>query len=402
MTVLARLDAAMGLEAECRATVDELFGLAAHSGMGTMRVYGLAALGLLELGLGRSGTAVEHLDEAARICVALGHRDPSIVPFAPDRIEALVREGERGARRGGAGRVRGDGAAGAARLADRGGGPLPRAAGTTTSSRGSSGRMPRTAQQASPFELGRTELCHGERLRRARRAREARERLRSALERFEALGAEPWAARARAELRAAGGAVGAARQAPTRELTPQELEVALAVARGATNREVASALFVSPKTIEVHLSRIFRKLGVRSRTELAKFVWDALDRARRSRAGVRAAGSVGGGRRRAGAGRRAGDRQDGAARPRARARRRGVLTATGAEAEADLPFAALLSLLRPVLDRRAELPRGPGAGAGGSAGARAAGAGRPAGGARGGARAAVGGGRRTAGAGGGR
>ena len=76
-------------------------------------------------------------------------------------------------------------------------------------------------------------------------------------------------------MRAAGGAVGAARQAPTRELTPQELEVALAVARGATNREVASALFVSPKTIEVHLSRIFRKLGVRSRTELAKFVWDA-------------------------------------------------------------------------------------------------------------------------------
>ena len=105
--------------------------------------------------------------------------------------------------------------------------------------------------------------------------REARERLRSALERFEALGAEPWAARARAELRAAGGAVGAARQPATRELTPQELEVALAVARGATNREVAAALFVSPKTIEVHLSRIFRKLGVRSRTELAKFVWDA-------------------------------------------------------------------------------------------------------------------------------
>ena len=94
MTVVARLDAAMGLEAECRATVDELFSLAAHSGMGPMRVYGLAALGLLELGLGRSGTAVEHLDEAERICVALGQRDPSIVPFAPDRIEALVREGD--------------------------------------------------------------------------------------------------------------------------------------------------------------------------------------------------------------------------------------------------------------------------------------------------------------------
>ena len=117
---------------------------------------------------------------------------------------------------------------------------------------------------ASPFEIGRTELCHGERLRRARRVLEARERLRSALERFEALGAAPWAARARAELRAAGAPVGAPRALMTRDLTPQELEVALAVGRGATNREVAAALYVSPKTIEVHLSRIFRKLGVRS------------------------------------------------------------------------------------------------------------------------------------------
>ena len=85
---------------------------------------------------------------------------------------------------------------------------------------------------ASPFELGRTELCHGERLRRARRVREGRERLRAALERFEALGAAPWAARARSELRASGAAVGAPRSPATRDLTPQELEVALAVARG--------------------------------------------------------------------------------------------------------------------------------------------------------------------------
>jgi DNA-binding NarL/FixJ family response regulator len=122
---------------------------------------------------------------------------------------------------------------------------------------------------ASPFEIGRTELVHGERLRRAREVRAAREKLRAALERFEALGAAPWAARARAELRAAGGAVGPAQEPATRELTPQELEVALAVAGGATNREVAAALFVSPKTVEVHLTRIFKKLGVRSRTELA-------------------------------------------------------------------------------------------------------------------------------------
>lgn len=78
-------------------------------------------------------------------------------------------------------------------------------------------------------------------------------------------------AAARAELRASGAAVGRAAGDPApRELTPQELEVALVVGRGATNREAAAALFVSPKTIEAHLQRVYRKLGVRSRTELAR------------------------------------------------------------------------------------------------------------------------------------
>ncbi len=275
MTVLARLDAAMGLEVECRATVDELFRFASQAGLAPMNVYGLAALGLLELGLGRTARAVEHLDEAARLCALFGQRDPSIVPFAPDRVEALVREGE--PERAEAALAEFEAMAHRVRRAW----PTAAAArcrGLLASDDDFEACFERAyiahGASPSPFELGRTELCHGERLRRARRNREAREPLRAALERFEAIGAEPWAARARAQLRASGGAVGAARPAATRELTPQELEVALAVARGATNREVASALFVSPKTIEAHLSRIFRKLGVRSRTELAKLVWD--------------------------------------------------------------------------------------------------------------------------------
>lgn len=121
----------------------------------------------------------------------------------------------------------------------------------------------------SPLELARSELCHGERLRRARRPREARGRLRSALGTFEALGAAPWAARVRSELRAAGGAVPPAHEPLSRRLTAQELEVALLVARGASNREAAAALFVSPKTVEAHLGRIFRKLDLRSRTQRA-------------------------------------------------------------------------------------------------------------------------------------
>jgi DNA-binding CsgD family transcriptional regulator len=120
-----------------------------------------------------------------------------------------------------------------------------------------------------PFEVARTHLCFGERLRRERQRIAARRELRTALDTFERLGAEPWAQRARVELRAAGEAAAADRP-ETADLTPQELQVALLVSGGATNREAAAALFLSPKTVEVHLTHVYRKLGVRSRTELAR------------------------------------------------------------------------------------------------------------------------------------
>ena len=123
-------------------------------------------------------------------------------------------------------------------------------------------------QTTMPFERARTQLCYGERLRRAKRRSEARGQLHSALDTFEQLGAESWANRARNELRATGESV--RRERPAIEaLTLQELQVALKVAEGATNKEVAAALFLSPKTVEAHLSRVYGKLGVRSRTELA-------------------------------------------------------------------------------------------------------------------------------------
>jgi DNA-binding CsgD family transcriptional regulator len=120
-----------------------------------------------------------------------------------------------------------------------------------------------------PFEVARTRLCFGERLRRDRHRIEARDQLHMAHETFERLGASPWVHRTRVELQAAGEA---ATPGPPRtaELTPQELQVALLVVEGATNREVAASLFLSPKTVEVHLTHTYRKLGVRSRTELAR------------------------------------------------------------------------------------------------------------------------------------
>jgi DNA-binding CsgD family transcriptional regulator len=123
-----------------------------------------------------------------------------------------------------------------------------------------------------PYERARTELCFGERLRRAGRRSEARAPLRRALEGFELLGAEPWAERAKSQLRATGERV-RRRMPDTRdELTPQELRVALLVVEGATNREAAATLFVTPKTIETHLNNAYRKLGIRSRVELARHV----------------------------------------------------------------------------------------------------------------------------------
>lgn len=123
------------------------------------------------------------------------------------------------------------------------------------------------------FEKARTRLALAQRLRRERRNSDAQPQLALALEAFDKLGAQVWAARASAELRALRSNVG---RRPTAHridaLTPQELHVCLTVAEGMTNREVASALFLSPKTVETHLGRAFRKLGLTSRSQLVRMV----------------------------------------------------------------------------------------------------------------------------------
>jgi DNA-binding CsgD family transcriptional regulator len=123
-----------------------------------------------------------------------------------------------------------------------------------------------------PFPRARTELALGERLRRAGQRRAAREPLRAALAAFGALEAAPWEQRAAAELRATGERVRRRDDPDTSRLTAQELQVALVVARGATNKEAAAQLFLSPKTVEKHLGAAYSKLGLRSRAELARLV----------------------------------------------------------------------------------------------------------------------------------
>jgi DNA-binding CsgD family transcriptional regulator len=235
--------------------------------------WGSPALGLLELARGRPDAAIPHFDKVARTFARGGLRDPSVVFTGGDHVECLVRT-ER--------RAEAEDALAAfedlARRVDRIG-----ARAVAARCRGllaADDAFEEAFREAlrlhrdfdSPFEEARTLLCLGERLRRARRRADARVHLRAALDAFEGLGAVDWAAIARSEL-GVTGETAAPRSGPrSGALTPQELQVALMVASGATNREAGSRLFLSAKTIEAHLGRIYRKLGVRSRTELAALV----------------------------------------------------------------------------------------------------------------------------------
>jgi DNA-binding NarL/FixJ family response regulator len=130
-----------------------------------------------------------------------------------------------------------------------------------------------------PFELARTRLCYGQRLRRTGRRVEARTQIRDALATFQDLRAAKWVTRAERELASSGERLRRAPSADRDDLTPQELQIARFIAAGATNREAAADLFLSPKTIETHLTRIYRKLGLRSRSQLAlRMAPDSADR----------------------------------------------------------------------------------------------------------------------------
>jgi DNA-binding NarL/FixJ family response regulator len=119
-----------------------------------------------------------------------------------------------------------------------------------------------------PFWRARIELSYGEHLRRTRRRREARKYLRAALETFDGLGITPWADRARAELRASGESARPRAVSAVDELTPRELQIADFASHGASNPDIAAQLFLSRRTVEYHLRKVFQKLNITSRAEL--------------------------------------------------------------------------------------------------------------------------------------
>jgi DNA-binding CsgD family transcriptional regulator len=126
------------------------------------------------------------------------------------------------------------------------------------------------AEPKWPFDFARLELSYGSWLRRQRRITDSRPHLRAARATFDALGVQPWADKARAELRASGERILEPMRAPRQPLSPQELQIAQMAASGLSNREIAERLFLSHRTVGAHLYRVFPKLGIVSRSELAR------------------------------------------------------------------------------------------------------------------------------------
>jgi ATP/maltotriose-dependent transcriptional regulator MalT len=249
----------------------------AHEALQRGRLLGLrsvdfearATLGFIEVSLGRPEEADRWLGTLHEEVRQAGFGEPTVFRFHPDAIEALVSLG------------RLDRAAELLDYLAERGRTLDRPWATATARRchalmlGDRGELDQAlrALEAAldvhdrlqePFERARTLLVLGTVERRAKRRRAARETLAAALGAFEELGAPLWAARARAELARIGG-----RPAASGDLTATERRVAELVAEGLSNKEVAAALFVTPKTVATELSRIYGKLGVHSRTQLA-------------------------------------------------------------------------------------------------------------------------------------
>jgi DNA-binding CsgD family transcriptional regulator len=268
LAILARVDAVRGRADQCRERAAEAIALAQERGYLHAMSAADYALGLLELGLGRPAEAYQRF---------LGVFKAGYIAFRYAAIDDLVEA----AARDGKPELGHDAMEAWERSFHLAGTPVgglvvARARALLAPAEEADERFQEClalhAQAPFPFLEARTQLAYGELLRRARRKTEARGLLRAALEGFERLGAAPWADRAASELRATGETARKRDASTLDDLTPQELQIAKLVAAGGRNREIAGQLFLSPKTVEYHLRKVFQKLDIASRTELVKLV----------------------------------------------------------------------------------------------------------------------------------
>ncbi len=261
---LGRLDAAS-------ATALEGLRVAEAAGSVVAMMLNQAVLGFVELSRDEPALAHARLGPLAAWLEVVGIREPGVIRFVPDAVEALVALGQLERANDLLTGFEADGARlhrGWAMLA------ASRARAIYCAATGHSAAGVRDLESAiaehravaGPFEAARALLVLGTVLRRTRKRKAARASLTEALDLFESLQASTWSARARALLGSSRLAEG---ESHVRELTASERRVVELVTAGSTNREAADRLFVSVRAVEVHLTNVYRKLGVRSRTELA-------------------------------------------------------------------------------------------------------------------------------------
>jgi DNA-binding CsgD family transcriptional regulator len=269
---LAHVEAVRGREEAARAHAAEAIG-GPIGGVALQASRAAFALGRLEIGLGRPEEALAHLLTVYVGGTGVAHPLVALLATA-DLAEAAARSGRR--------EVAGPALATFTRWEDAARTPwihsqASRARALLTEGDEAEEHFRRAiavSEGAFPFDDARTRLLYGEWLRRGRRRVDARVHLQAALKVFDALGALPWADRARSELRATGAVAGGTVPRTLDELTPQELHIAQLVADGATNKDIAARLFLSVRTVEYHLQKTYKKLGITSRHALIRVVSD--------------------------------------------------------------------------------------------------------------------------------
>jgi DNA-binding CsgD family transcriptional regulator len=262
--------AVRGKREECRMYAAEASERARTSGAGLGAALSDWALSIADLTSGQPAEAAARLGAMRAAPAGVGHPYIGLLSI-PDLVEACVRTGEPERAETAIAALEGfaepEGPGWARALAARCRALLARG---EEAEREFERALSLHAEADRAFDRARTALLYGEFLRRERRRIDARRQLRAAHEVFEQLGAAAWAQRARVEIRASGERARKRDPSTVDELTPQELQIARFVAGGLSNREVAAQLFLSPRTIEYHLRHVFTKLGITSRTQLAR------------------------------------------------------------------------------------------------------------------------------------